>query len=126
MGDNGRTGVSAVSARISTSCQRKAEQKNKPPPAMTPGAMRRATTYSNVAMTPNPDDKPLTPSPNSFVSGAEPQTTARIFFVGGFLAKNTMAMKTIALTFSRLGCPPPLFLKHADFLGALGAVGSTL
>eukprot|EP00928_Gymnodinium_smaydae_P028780 TRINITY_DN21854_c0_g1_i1.p1 TRINITY_DN21854_c0_g1~~TRINITY_DN21854_c0_g1_i1.p1 ORF type:complete len:458 (-),score=98.77 TRINITY_DN21854_c0_g1_i1:34-1407(-) len=49
-----------------------------------------------------------------------------IYFVGGFLANNTMAQRIISGTFHRLGNRPPLFLRHADFLGALGALGKAL
>mmetsp|Transcript_23047 Transcript_23047/g.72543 ORF Transcript_23047/g.72543 Transcript_23047/m.72543 type:complete len:434 (-) Transcript_23047:262-1563(-) len=45
-----------------------------------------------------------------------------VFFVGGFLAENTMARGLIANTFRNLELPPALFLRHADFLGALGSI----
>lgn len=45
-----------------------------------------------------------------------------VFFVGGFLADNPMARQFIAQSFHRLGCTPAKFLRHADFLGALGSM----
>jgi len=62
--------------------------------------------------------------------GDDDVTLARampIFFAGGFLDGNPMAQRLISTTFRRLGLEPaPLFLRHADFLGALGSVASTL
>jgi type II pantothenate kinase len=49
-----------------------------------------------------------------------------VFFAGGFLARNTMAQQIIGRTFRKLTGSQALFLKHSDFLGALGAVGSTM
>lgn len=49
-----------------------------------------------------------------------------VFFVGGFLANNPAAQRIIARTFRNLKLPPALFLRHADFLGALGALSKCL
>jgi len=49
-----------------------------------------------------------------------------VFFVGGFLADNTMARGFIADAFRNLSLGPALFLHHADFLGALGSVMKTI
>merc|ERR1719387_2162759 len=49
-----------------------------------------------------------------------------VFFAGGFLARNPMAQALIGRSFKRLTGTSALFLQHSDFLGALGAVGSTI
>merc|ERR1712028_61663 len=49
-----------------------------------------------------------------------------VFFVGGFLVDNTVGRSTIATSFRNLSLPPPLFLRHADFLGALGSLGAAI
>merc|ERR1711879_179953 len=45
-----------------------------------------------------------------------------VFFVGGFLANNAMAHRLIATAFRNLHMRSPLFLRHADFLGAFGCL----
>jgi len=57
---------------------------------------------------------------------ARHNTYPPVFFVGGFLADNAQGRRTIANTFRALAMQPPLFLRHADFLGALGAVDASL
>ena len=49
-----------------------------------------------------------------------------VFFVGGFLAENTMARGIIAATFRTFNLGDAMFLRHADFLGALGSLGRCL
>jgi len=49
-----------------------------------------------------------------------------VFFVGGFLANNSMAHSLIATTFKNLGMRAPFFLRHADFLGAFGCLSHSL
>jgi len=49
-----------------------------------------------------------------------------VFFVGGFLAENRRAWEIISRSFRNLDCGPALFLRHADFLGALGCLGATI
>lgn len=49
-----------------------------------------------------------------------------VFFVGGFLAENRKAWEIISRSFRNLDCGPALFLRHADFLGALGCLGATI
>lgn len=45
-----------------------------------------------------------------------------VFFVGGFLTENEPALEIIARSFRSLKLDPPYFLRHSDFLGALGAL----
>jgi type II pantothenate kinase len=54
------------------------------------------------------------------------RTYPPVFFVGGFLAGNTQGKRTIASTFRTLAMSPPFFLRHEDFLGAVGAVNAAL
>jgi len=49
-----------------------------------------------------------------------------VFFVGGFLANNTFAQRVISRSYWNLKLGPALFLRHADFLGALGALAHAL
>merc|ERR1711974_185871 len=49
-----------------------------------------------------------------------------VFFVGGFLANNEYAQRIIARSFRNLRLGPAMFLRHADFLGALGALAHAL
>jgi len=49
-----------------------------------------------------------------------------VFFVGGFLADNPKAWEIISRSFRNLDCGPALFLRHADFLGALGCLAASL
>lgn len=61
--------------------------------------------------------------------GAAPYPGERktpVFFVGGFLAENRKAWEIISRSFRNLDCGPALFLRHADFLGALGCLGATI
>lgn len=61
--------------------------------------------------------------------GAAPYPGERktpVFFVGGFLAENRRAWEIISRSFRNLDCGPALFLRHADFLGALGCLGATI
>jgi len=61
--------------------------------------------------------------------GAAPYPGERktpVFFVGGFLAENRRAWEIISRSFRNLECGPALFLRHADFLGALGCLGATI
>ncbi|CAE8711371.1 unnamed protein product, partial [Polarella glacialis] len=48
-----------------------------------------------------------------------------VFFVGGFLTNNSKAWDLISRQFRNLECGPAYFLRHADFLGTLGAVAAT-
>jgi len=59
--------------------------------------------------------------------GAAPNPSRRtpVFFVGGFLAENHKAMDLIATSFRNLDFGPALFLRHADFLGAMGALAAS-
>merc|ERR1712150_77510 len=51
------------------------------------------------------------------------RTTPPVFFAGGFLTeKNDFARKIIAASFRNLKLPPAKFLRHTDFLGALGSL----
>ena len=61
--------------------------------------------------------------------GAAPYPGERktpVFFVGGFLAENRRAWEIISRSFRNLECGPALFLRHADFLGALGCLAATI
>ena len=49
----------------------------------------------------------------------------RVFFAGGFLDENPLARATIANSLKSLGSPAH-FLRHSDFLGALGATAHAL
>lgn len=49
-----------------------------------------------------------------------------VFFVGGFLHGNRAAQRIIARTFRSLKLGPAMFLRHADFLGALGSLSHSL
>jgi len=49
-----------------------------------------------------------------------------VFFVGGFLADNHQARSIIASTFRTFKLGPAMFLRHADFLGAVGSLGQCL
>jgi len=58
--------------------------------------------------------------------GAEVGRPPPVFFAGGFLDKNTTARVTIANSFSQLDLDQVYFLRHADFLGALGSLRQCL
>jgi len=45
-----------------------------------------------------------------------------IFFIGGFLAHNAAARQIITNSFKLMNCGPAYFLRHADFLGAMGSL----
>jgi len=67
-------------------------------------------------------------SATAHLLGPAPNPSTRrtpVFFVGGFLAENDKAMDLIATSFRHLDCGPALFLKHADFLGAIGALAAS-
>jgi len=49
-----------------------------------------------------------------------------VFFVGGFLAQNIAAQRIISRSYHNLNLGPALFLRHADFLGALGCLNKSL
>ena len=49
----------------------------------------------------------------------------RVFFAGGFFDENPLARATIANSLKSLGSPAH-FLRHSDFLGALGATAHAL
>eukprot|EP00927_Polykrikos_kofoidii_P047755 TRINITY_DN42029_c0_g1_i1.p1 TRINITY_DN42029_c0_g1~~TRINITY_DN42029_c0_g1_i1.p1 ORF type:complete len:568 (+),score=98.90 TRINITY_DN42029_c0_g1_i1:119-1822(+) len=54
------------------------------------------------------------------------ECVGRVFFVGGFVdAANHLARETIAANFRSLGCCA-YFLRHCDFLGALGSLAFAL
>ena len=49
----------------------------------------------------------------------------RVFFVGGFLESNLIAQRVLARSVQQLG-GRALFLRHGDFLGALGSLAHCL
>lgn len=66
---------------------------------------------------------PTSPQPSNLPPG---ERKTPVFFVGGFLAENRRAWEIISRSFRNLECGPALFLRHADFLGALGCLGATI
>lgn len=69
---------------------------------------------------------PPTPQQAVLLGPAAARQQLPVFFVGGFLADNPMARKLIAKSFKNLDCGPAFFLRHADFLGALGCLSVSM
>merc|ERR1712061_638016 len=62
---------------------------------------------------------PMGPKKSNPLDEGDSHERMRVFFGGGFLARNPMAQRLIAKSFNKLSGSPALFLRHSDFLGAL-------